>query len=197
MSGRVDDGLAMIERGVELVPFNVDYRVILEYAFYHLRRFDESAAQGQEARKLDPNRPYASWGLAQSYALQQRHDEAVAGSLAALRLMLMPQRAAAADLLQSAYRRGGWEEFWRSELRLEEEGIRSPDAVWLPAYRRRMVHFHIARNYARVGDHDRAIAPLEAAYTEREGNMVFIGVEPLFESLAPIPGFGISFAASV
>ena len=56
-------------------------------------------------------------------------------------------------------------------------------------YRRRMVHFHLARNYARVGEQDRAIASLEAGYAEREGNMVFIGVEPLFESLHADPRF--------
>ena len=71
--GRVDDGLAMIQQGVDLVPFNVDYRVILEYAFYHLRRFDESLAQGHEARKLDPNRPWYRSGLEIDSGNGRRH----------------------------------------------------------------------------------------------------------------------------
>jgi tetratricopeptide (TPR) repeat protein len=182
LSGRVDQGLALIRQGVGLVPFNVDYRVILGYALYNTRRFDESLTEFREAWALDASRPRGSWGLAQTYAIQRRDDEAVAEYLTSLTLMLIPERAAETDTLRAGYRQGGWDWFWRSELNLAEEDLRQPGTVWRREYNR-MQNFELARRYARLGEDERAIESLETSFQNREGNLVCLNVEPLFDKL--------------
>jgi hypothetical protein len=41
----------------------------------------------------------------------------------------------------------------------------------------------MARRYARLGDRERAISALEAAYTQRHHLMVFLKIERLFDVL--------------
>jgi TolB-like protein/Tfp pilus assembly protein PilF len=190
LSGRVAEGLTMIREGVRRVPFSGDYRVILGYALYNLRRGDEAIEQFVQARDLDRSRPVPLWGLTQVYALQGRHDVAVAEYLSYLRSLLVPVRATTTtDTLAAVYRQHGWEAFWREELKLAETGIREPDAVWQSFRDRDTPNWYMARRHARLGDHDRAIARLELAYSAREGRMVFLDIEPIFESLRSDPRF--------
>jgi TolB-like protein/tetratricopeptide (TPR) repeat protein len=191
LSGRVEDGLSMLREGLAHVPFSVDYRVILGYAYYNVHRFDEALDQFEQARELDASRPYASWGLAQVFGVQGRHDPAVAAYVDALRLMLVPTRSeSAVPVLQRAYEHGGWPEFWREELKLAAEDIERPGTVW-QRYARRSAHFEMARRFARLGDHDRALSALDESYQRREGNMVVIGLEPIFDGLRSHPRFQV------
>jgi hypothetical protein len=74
-------------------------------------------------------------------------------------------------------------------LKLAEEAVGKPEVVWRTPYRRRMIQFEMARRYARLGEHERALTSLEAAYDNREGNLVFLNVEPLFDALQSNPRF--------
>jgi hypothetical protein len=129
--------------------------------------------------------------LAQVFGVQGRHDPAVAAYVDALRLMLVPTRSeSAVPVLQRAYEHGGWPEFWREELKLAAEDIERPGTVW-QRYARRSAHFEMARRFARLGDHDRALSALDESYQRREGNMVVIGLEPIFDGLRSHPRFQV------
>ena len=147
LSGRVEDGLAMIRRGVALVPFNVDYHVILGYALYNMRRFGEAMDEFKRAGELDPSGAMAPWCLARLYTVQRREEEAIAAYLAALRQMLVPDRAPAAiEALEAEYRQRGWNGFARKELELADEGLRP--AGRSGAQRQVRVRMEMAGRYA-------------------------------------------------
>jgi tetratricopeptide (TPR) repeat protein len=172
------------------VPFNFDYRHILGYAYYNLRRFGDAIDQFEKAQELEPNFRGAEPWLGHTYAIQRRDDEAVTEYLAWLREALVPGRMPAATAaLAKAYTRSGWDGFWRKELELAEEEYRQQGTVWQVPYGRRMINWRKARRYARLAEWNHAIASLEAGYEARERNMVYLNVEPLFDSLRPDPRF--------
>ncbi len=47
----------------------------------------------------------------------------------------------------------------------------------------------VATWYARAGENDRALEWLERAYEARDPNLVYIGVQPLFDSVRDDPRF--------
>jgi tetratricopeptide (TPR) repeat protein len=180
----------MIRRGVTLVPFNVDYHVILGYALYNTRRFGDAEDEFKRASELDPSGAMAPWNLARLYTVQRREEEATAAYLAALRLMLVPDRAPAAiDALEAEYRRRGWDGFARKLLELAEEGLSPTAKIWRTNSVRGSSPGEMAWRYLRLGETDRAIAALEAAYATREGSLVCIKADPRFDSLHADPRF--------
>jgi hypothetical protein len=190
LSGRVEDGLAMIRRGVTLVPFNVDYHVILGYALYNTRRFGDAEDEFKRAGELDPSGAMAPWNLARLYTVQRREDEAAAAYLAALRLMLVPDRAPAAiEALEAEYRQRGYDGFMRKLLELAEEGPRPAAKIWRANSVRGSSHGEMVWRYLRLGETDRAIASLEAAYEQREGTLVCVRADPRFDDLHADPRF--------
>jgi hypothetical protein len=84
-------------------------------------------------------------------------------------------------LLRDAYRLSGWRAFWTRELELHERG-----SVWANQFPN---PYFMARRYARLGDRERAINALEAAYTQRHHLMVFLKIERLFDVLRSDPRF--------
>jgi len=182
-SGRGNEGLAIMRRGLAFAPFHLGQNVGLRFALYHLRRYDEAIDQLLRTLELDPTWSLARFWLAESYGATGRDDDAVREYLTWLRLVLVPHQVpAATSALAAAYERSGRDGFWRKELDLAEREDRQPGTLWQLPYGTRMEYF-MARRYARLGDRDRAIAALEAAYDKRSLVLVFLNVEPLFDSL--------------
>ena len=73
--------------------------------------------------------------------------------------------------------------FLERELELAEEETRQAGSVWKPPFSRFLVRTFMARRYARLGDGERAIASLEAAYEQRHHLMVFLKIERVFNGL--------------
>ena len=123
------------------------------------------------------------------YAVQRRDEQAIAAYLAALRKVLVPDRAPEAIVaLEAEYRQRGWDGFARKELELAEEGLRPPRTLWragAPGAR----HLEMAGRYLSLGETDRAVAALEAAYDAREGTLVCVKADPRFDSLHADPRF--------
>jgi hypothetical protein len=95
---------------------------------------------------------------------------------------LRPGRTAGArTALEAAYARGGWLSFWRAELALAEEDAARPGSVWNPPYHRYTGDWSMARRYARLGEHRRALHALERAYQARHHMMAILPLEPLFQ----------------
>ncbi len=69
--------------------------------------------------------------------------------------------------------------FWQKELELAQEQMKQGH-----------VRPHrLARIYTCLGDTDQALKWLEAAYDERESQMIFLNTTPVFESLHSDPRF--------
>ena len=189
-SGRTEEGLRMQRSALALQPFHIGNNVGVGYALYNLRRYDEAIDQLRKAVELDPTWHMARFWLAEAYAANGQHPQAVNEYSEWLRLVLIPARVSedVAKCLEG-YRNGGPEGFWRAELKLAEEEERHPGTLWRQPYDSSRARYLMARRYARLGYHDLALRSLVAAYEGRSYLIVTLNTEPLFDRLHTEPGF--------
>jgi len=103
---------------------------------------------------------------------------------------LTPESASAGRAtLQRAYIDGGWTTFWRRELEFAEEEATHPGYAWMQSYSRYTGPWFMARRYARLGEWDRALDALDAAFAGRHHLMATLTLEPLFAPLPPTARF--------
>jgi TolB-like protein/DNA-binding winged helix-turn-helix (wHTH) protein/Tfp pilus assembly protein PilF len=183
-SGRDDQGLKSVREALRLDPLSADFQTAYGFALRSVGRFDQAISQLQRVVEHEPNWAMARFWLAYTYADAGRRDEAVGEYLRFLEQVITPERASEIEKrLAETYRQSGWEPFWRQELRLAEEDLRTPGSIWRASNSYYSGPFSMARRYARVGDRDRAIEWLEKAYTYRHHLMFVIDRELLFADL--------------
>ena len=83
------------------------------------------------------------------------------------------------EALDRGYAQGGY----AGAMRLAAETLAARSKLtYVPPTR-------IAELYARAGEKDRALEWLEKAYQERDSQMVYLNVEPIWDNLRPDPRF--------
>ncbi|MEX2282074.1 MAG: tetratricopeptide repeat protein [Gemmatimonadota bacterium] len=183
-AGKTDRGLEFIERSIERDPFNLDYNVGLAHAYYQSGRYRDAIHQLQETLKLDANWVLARRNLARSYEADENREQAVREYLTYLRQVIVSPRA---EIMTSAladeHARAGWHSFWVKDLELCEEERLRPGSVFKSVHVQNCGPWSMAERHARLGNRDRAMEFLEAAYAQRHHMMVFIKSEPLLASL--------------
>jgi TolB-like protein/DNA-binding winged helix-turn-helix (wHTH) protein/Tfp pilus assembly protein PilF len=179
--GRFAEAVAETRRAQELDPLSLIINSNVGSALFYAGRHDEAAAQYRRTLQLNPDWAPAHWGLGRTLRQQGRvpeslaeHAKAVAASrrdagyvcTLANALALADRRAEAQELLEEMEQRA------RSQ--------------YVSPYDLALVH-------AGLGDHERALAALEQAYTERHSSLRQLRVDerldpiradPRFESLA-------------
>ena len=117
-----------------------------------------------------------SFGLADAYAWQGRHDEAFAEYVRLARLEGIPEEEL--GRFREGYTESGLEGYWRRRLdyELREAGGKA-EAL------------RIASLLARVGDAEQAARWIERAYDEHAMALPFLGVLPVYDSVRGHPGF--------
>jgi hypothetical protein len=104
--------------------------------------------------------------------------------------VLRPERAEhVRATLERAYREDGWIGFWRAELTFAQTEAARPGTLWTPVYSKFTDTWQMARRYARVGDWDRALDALDAAYVARHHLVATLPLDPLFAPLRTHPRF--------
>ena len=115
--------------------------------------------------------------LAVSYSMKGMYAEAMDEFLMARTVSgARPETLAA---LKQAYTASGINGYWQKELELaNEQAKQKPPGA-----------FRMARIYTQLGDRDRAFEWLEKAYAERNSLLIFLKVNPFFDSLHSDPRF--------
>jgi len=171
---RSDEALAEIRRAVELDPLssiiNTDAGQILLFA----RRSDEAIAQCHKAIGLDPEFKQAYWYLALLYQEEGLFDQALDAFLKAPPGFPDSQTAAIRSSGIS-----GIKSYWRQRLAMLEQ----------QAKEHYVSPYAFAVTYALMGDRDRSLENLGKAIDERYPSMVFVQIEPVFDSLRSDPRF--------
>jgi serine/threonine protein kinase/Flp pilus assembly protein TadD len=177
LMGRYEEAISAIHRAEELDPVSLVINCNHGWILWCARRNDEAIAQLRKTIDLDPYFANAHDKLANVYETTGQYAEAV------------EQRALDSDLsgdkpevgadMRAAYRRGGWLEFARHEVgRLQRES---------------QTHYHnpkyLALAWARLGDKDRALEWLKRGYAERSEAMIYLKVDPRYDSLRDDPRF--------
>jgi len=175
--GRFPEAEAAMRRAQELDPLSLIANAALGWVHYYAGDYDQAISQCRRTLELDDRFALAHLWLGQAMEGAGRFDEAETAIRRALELGdgSTISRAALARILalndQPDRARAGL-----AELEAED------GAAYIPAY-------EIARVHQALGQPDRALAWLERALAERAHSMVFLRVDPGFETLRGDPAF--------
>ncbi|HYY55910.1 MAG TPA: tetratricopeptide repeat protein, partial [Pyrinomonadaceae bacterium] len=169
--GRFDEGLRHTRRALELDPLTPFNQYYLGWCLYFARRFDESILEHQRGIAAQPLYMPGYYGLAWTLRYLGRHAEALRAMRRARELstdspfvsIIHGQTLAAAG------------------KRLEAEGILAE--VDRNGSEHLVLPYHRAILFSLLGDQEKALDLLERAYREGDGWLVWMGVEPQFDSL--------------
>lgn len=175
---RHEEALIEARRAHELDPTSVSTNQTVERAYYFARRYNEALEASRKTLELNPGAlGINSW---REMALEQKgmFDEAFE-----LRLRGMSAIGIEADQtenLRKIYRERGRQAFWQNQI--EEMKRKASQRYVLP--------YSFARNYARLGDVEQALAWLERCERERSDHLTLVKVDPIFDNLRDNPRFG-------
>ncbi|MDQ6652311.1 MAG: protein kinase [Acidobacteriota bacterium] len=175
--GRLDEANVETRRSQELDPLSLMINTDVGVNSYYARRYDEAIAQNEKTVNLDPRFFIAYLWLGQAYEQKKMYAEAIAtfqkGMNEAER---HPQLLAS---LGRAYALAGQPD--KAQKALDELREMSKSRYVSP--------YLIAVVYAGLGDKDQAFAWLEQAYQDRSFFLIWLKVEPRFDSLRDDPRF--------
>ena len=173
---RSDEAVAEMRRALELDPLssiiNTDAGQILLLA----RLTDEAIAQCQKTIKLDPQFNQVYWYLGLLYEQKGMFDQAFGAFLKATPGLSDSTQGAATGTASHVSDLKG---YWRSRIAMLQ---RQSKKHYVSPYT-------FAVSYARLGNGDRALDNLERAFDERYPSIVFVQIEPVFDSLRSDPRF--------
>ena len=173
--GRFDEGISERKRALEIDPLSVRTSALLGWDYYMAGRYDEAIMQYRRASELDPNYPLIHLG--EVYQHQGINDQAIAEYLK--EEARSGRSVAELDLLKSAYAALGMRGYWQKQLELLKEKAKQRPARPL----------ELAELYAQTGEKDSAFQWLEKAFEERDPRLIFLKINPSFDSLHTDPRF--------
>jgi TolB-like protein/DNA-binding winged helix-turn-helix (wHTH) protein len=173
---RSDEAVVEILRAVELDPLSPIINTDVSQILFFARRTDEAIAQCQTTIGLDPQFSQVYWYLGLLYERKGMFDQAFEAFLKTPIGSSEPPQGAR---IRTAYRVSGIKGYWQERLatleRQSKEHYISP--------------YTFAVSYALMGEGDGAMENLEKAFGERYPSMVFLQIEPVFDSLRSDPRF--------
>ncbi len=157
--GQYDEAVAEMQRALELDPFEGNKRNSLGAALFLARRDDEALEQFRQTPDPDVNSESRHRRMAEIYARKGMQKEAITEVLTALRLAGKKDLAV---LVEQKYLSAGYAEAWQTWLRGDiRELQRNAKDGQIP-------RVLIARDYALLGEKDKALEWLEKAFQERD-----------------------------
>jgi TolB-like protein/class 3 adenylate cyclase/Flp pilus assembly protein TadD len=175
---RVDEGIPLMKRGLELDPLSLLIGEELGWAEYHGHHYDEAAAQIKKTIELDPGFLINYLTLAQIYEQMGRNNEAVAELRKVLAMPGGDWGESLAELGCALAKSGDTEAAKKIIQQLQERSAREYISPYV-----------IATIYADLGDEDKTLEWLEKAIPERSTWLAFIKVEPKFDRFRSDPRF--------
>ena len=175
--GRSDAAMDAISRATDLDPLALVHNTAKGRVLSFARRHDEAFAQLLRTVELDPNFAQVHFDSGGSYAYRGYFDEAIAEFEKGLNLS--GRRTMMVSVLGHFYGLAGR----RSEAQAVLEELRDlAQTQEVPA-------LYFALGHVGLGELNEAIIALEQAYQERNGLMVYLKVEPLWDPLRSDPRF--------
>ena len=175
--GRPDEASSMAKRGAEVDPLSALLNDDLAGTYYFARRYDEAIQVIQQFLEIEPNRPGAHVGLGTNYHQKGMYADAIREYEIAIKEM--GRRPPILALLGCAYAAEGKQ---AESLKILEE----MKAVSKDQY---VSQFDLALVYTSLGRKQEAIEHLNKALDEHSGWVIYLKVEPMFDSIHSEPGF--------
>jgi len=175
--GRHEEALEGVDRALKLEPLSPFNGAMKGQFLFHARRYPQAIDQLQKTLEIEPNFWIGQLLLGKSYEQMGQYEE----SLVAFRKTseFAGSTSVAISLSGYAYAVSGRRE--KAERALRELRAISAER-YVPPY-------NLALVYHGLGDTTEAVRWLERGYNERDVRMVFLGVDPLWDSLRSDPRF--------
>jgi adenylate cyclase len=171
--------LGEVRSCIELDPVNLFCLSVAGEISYWVRDYSQAAAYLSQALDLDPSFPRAHYLLARVHETQGRIDEAITGYEKA-GLLTSEGAVAARRALQKGQAAGYYR--WALTARFGGMGRPPADRSGVPHQAGERAVFR-AKNYARLGDVDNAMACLEQSYKEHDGLLVLLKAFEWWDSI--------------
>jgi tetratricopeptide (TPR) repeat protein len=177
MLGDLDRSLTFGKKAAELEPVNPDGRVELAYCYLMRESYEEALRVADEMIELDPNYSEAYRVKGMVYSRLSGHDKAI--SLFKKSSALAEGEGFAPIYLAIELAKAGNTDHARGML---AEMLKMSSTGYVPPV-------FIAWLYGALNEMDEAFKWLEKAYQEKDGLVIYIKVEPAFETLKTDPRY--------
>ncbi len=167
--GRFDDAMLQHHRAVELDPLSLISNSNIGDSLYSARRYDEAIRQYKKTLEIDPGFAEAHFGLVGAYEHKGMYKEAVSELQQGMALNGEKDSAAVAH----AFATSGWKGVL--QFQLQSFKVRRAHGYFPPT--------EIAAIYADLGEKDLALQWLKRAYEERDGGVVLLNDDPVWDTL--------------
>jgi len=173
---RSDEAVAEIRRAVELDPLSSIVNTDAGQILFLMRRNDEAIAQCQKAIGLNAEFAQPYWYLGLLYEQKGMFDQAFD---AFMKATPGPSDSPQGVVFRAAYKDSGIKGYWHQrQAMIERQSLVHHVSPWT-----------FAVSHALVGETDKAVENLEKAFDERYPSMIFVQIEPVFDSLRSNPRF--------
>jgi TolB-like protein/tetratricopeptide (TPR) repeat protein len=176
MMRRPEEAMVQIEQAMELDPFNTLFRAIYAWDLIYAHRYDDAIDHLRETLRTAPDDWTALSTLRSVYHQKGMYEEA-------LEIWKRSYDARndqeSEDALVRGYEEGGYSGALSSVAELLIE--RSRTTFVTP--------WQIGTLYTRAGKKDKALEWLEKAFEARDGNLIYLSVDPIFDYLRDEPRF--------
>jgi serine/threonine protein kinase/Tfp pilus assembly protein PilF len=177
--GRLDEALAEVKAAQRLEPISLRINFWTGVLLYYDHQYDQAIEALRQVIELDPNMERAYLWLGLSYRQKGMHQQAITvlEKAAALPASGFYTKAGLAQV----YAAGGRQE---SAWPLLQELLRLSEERYVPPHL-------IALVYAALDDQDQAFVWLDKADTLRDAALIWVNVDPGFDSLHTDPRFTV------
>ena len=181
--GRIDEGLAVYKKALELDPFSLAKGTDYGIALYYGRQYDQAIDHLRKLIDIDPNYVRIYGYLARVYQTTGRFEDALNAheKRATLQGEDPKEIAQGKQALLNAYKTSGPKGYWSKLLELVSEDVKKGNSV-PPTV--------MAQIYSEVGQRDEALKLLTAAAQNRiDSDMFMLKVSPEWDDLRDDPRF--------
>ncbi|HEX8179687.1 MAG TPA: winged helix-turn-helix domain-containing protein [Pyrinomonadaceae bacterium] len=168
--GRHDEAIAELQWAKQLDPFSLGINWFLSAALCLAGRYDESVEQARALIDLEPNFWSGHWALGTAHTYRGDFTAAVAAYRRANELDASPLIKGALAHAQALAGRTEEAQAMLSELKQASAG------AYVPPYYLALIH-------TALGEREEALACLEKAYEERDGNLPLVKVDRRLDDL--------------
>ena len=174
--GRMNEAIREITRAQELDPLALIANVNAGWIFYHSRQYDRAIEEMRKSLDMDPNFARGHWAISEPLEQQQKYQEAIAELEKARQLDETPTMLALLGHIYALTGKRNEAQKIIGELREQSKQI------YVDPY-------FLAQIHTALGDRDKAFQNLERAYEGHSSWLVWLKVEPKFDSLRSDPRF--------
>ncbi len=176
--GRPAESIAEMDRARELDPMSASINFSLGWRLYLARRYDEAITQLRSTlQNIDPNFVLAHLTLGETYEEKGRFEDAISELRRAA--VLSHDKPLVLGALGNALARAG----------RRAEAMQVLDHLQAESKSTYVSPLHIARVYAGLGDGAAALEWLQRGLADRSNELLFLKVDPQFDSLRSNPQF--------